>query len=353
MTDNSFESDIVWVSTNSNEDVVAQRIQQHIEDIIDVSDNDDDEENEDEDEDEDEEFFDVLDEVEYVNYEKIGKKQTLTLSQATKLLDTSQNDPRMRGFCSRHVKTESSPQSSTAILEYDYTKSPIENHPLFGLIDLSPSPPSSPHTTPPSSPHTTPPSSPHTTPPSSPHTTPPSLSSPYSQDVSDECHCVECGDPCGSKQLCGKTRCLNPNNQEGLEDLSIDVEDEVVDRKISFHPNTNFTKHTRQSMHLRNRAKDISRFQEEEDNNTYPSICMARIWNKGNGRQCSRKCINNTYFCKQHTTTKSTNICKDERCPWYGKRHTEGWQHLGRIDEKPPSFFNKKAMLQFNERISK
>jgi hypothetical protein len=75
------------------------------------------------------------------------------------------------------------------------------------------------------------------------------------------------------------------------------------------------------------------------------NICIARIWNKGNGARCSCKTKIGD-FCGRHGRLNPHKTkCPDPNCKGYNTHHTYVWEHLGRYDEEIPTFFNKKARL--------
>jgi hypothetical protein len=77
-------------------------------------------------------------------------------------------------------------------------------------------------------------------------------------------------------------------------------------------------------------------------------ICIGRIWNKGQGARCSRKCKKPFgEFCGVHgKLVKNTKPCPDKNCFSYQKSHLFAWEHLGRYDERTPDFFSNKSCYE-------
>jgi hypothetical protein len=71
------------------------------------------------------------------------------------------------------------------------------------------------------------------------------------------------------------------------------------------------------------------------------SICIARIWNNGEGGRCPFKTKLGD-FCGHHSKKTNKEVkCLDPNCKGYNTVHTYTWEHLGRFDEEIPNMFNK------------
>ncbi len=66
--------------------------------------------------------------------------------------------------------------------------------------------------------------------------------------------------------------------------------------------------------------------------------CMARVWNNGQGAQCSRHQTNGSEFCRTHAALKQPKWCKGCFLEFKENRfHKYVWEHFGKITDPVPT----------------